>query len=403
MAERDQPQLPRAVAALLDVGVALARQAPSARIAIARAGDVLDGAALPDRMAAALEREVTEARAATCVPLAMRDVERQLREAWGRAPGKVLDDLEAEPLAITPSGQVHRAELDGAAVAVKLRRPGLERQVRADLALLDALGPPLRAAFGRLDAGAVLRDVREQVLDELDLEHEAGQQRRIARALRAVDGVSAPRVHLELAAPDVLVADLAPGRTLAAGARLADPGAAARALVRAFRAAVLDAGLAPVDPRATHVVVAGDGTLALLGLGVARPVDRERARRGLDALVALADDDADVFAAVAVEQEILDEDTARAATALLREVAGELLGDAPARLDADALRPAVVRALRAAPELHAQAGAAAPRPEDLALGRMLGQLVALLGRIGATERWATLAAGGPEVSRPAVG
>ena len=64
-------------------------------------------------------------RAAT--PIAFKEVERILRErAWGQfaRQGALMTSSE-EPLAVTPAAQVHRAELDGAAVAVKVRRPGL--------------------------------------------------------------------------------------------------------------------------------------------------------------------------------------------------------------------------------------------------------------------------------------
>ena len=384
--------LPPALSALVDVGVALVRRAPSARIAIARAGDLFD----PDDLTPALREivvaEVEAARDATCVELRPKEVERLLREAWGRPPGKVLDALEPEPLAVRPAAQVHRAELDGSPVAVKVRRPGVERAVRNDLALLDAVAAPLRAAFPNLDAGAVLRDARESVLDELDLEHEASQQRRIARALREVQGVTVPRPHLELAQGGVLVTDFVEGTTLADGARPPDAGAAARALVEAFRAAALGAGLAPVDPRATHVIVRPDGSLALLGVGVARPVDRERAATALDALQALADDDAERFTSVVAGSGILPAGEAREAHAILREVLGELL-DAPATLDAPALLALGDRAAAAAADLAALAAVGSPRTEDLALGRMLGQLVALLARLGASEDWVALSGG----------
>ncbi|HEV2812229.1 MAG TPA: AarF/UbiB family protein, partial [Solirubrobacteraceae bacterium] len=259
--------LPPALRTLVDVGLGLVPRAPSARIAIVRAGGILDPAALPPDLREVVERELAEAREAVCEELPRRDVERILRDAWGRPPGKVLDDLDADPLAIRPAAQVHRAELDGTSVAVKVRRPGVERAVRNDLALLDALAGPLRAAFPHLDATTVLRDLRELTLDELDFEHEASQQRRVARALRGIDGIEVPRPHLELCESEVLVSDLLDGTTLADGGRAADPGAAARTLVAAFRAAALDAGLAPIDPRPSHVLVRADGSLGLLGAG----------------------------------------------------------------------------------------------------------------------------------------
>jgi predicted unusual protein kinase regulating ubiquinone biosynthesis (AarF/ABC1/UbiB family) len=390
--------LPPALRTLVDTGMTLARQAPSARIAIVRAGGVLDPEALPPELRDAVEREVAAAREAACQPLSKRDVEGILRDAWGRPPGKVLDELDPEPLAVRPAAQVHRGELDGEPVAIKVRRPGVERGVRNDLALLDALAGPLRAAFPNLDAAALLRDAREQALDELDFEHEASQQRRVARAVRAVDGVTVPRPHLELSEADVLVSDLLDGETLASGARPPDAGAAARALVGAFRTVALDAGLAIVDPRATHVLVLGDGSLGLLGAGVARPIDRDRAATALDALDALGAGDEAAFAGAVAAAGLLTDDRAREAHGLLRDVLAPFL-QGPAKLDTAALLELGDRAGRAFSPALALATAAAPQPQDLALGRMLGQLVAVLARLGATEDWPAVARGDAEASR----
>ena len=382
-------QLPPALNALVEVGLGLARRAPSARLAIARAGDILEPEALTPAVREVLEREVETAKASVCVPLDPTEVEQILKAAWGGAPGKVLDEFDPEPLAIRPASQVHRGQYDGTPIVIKVRRPGVERSVRNDLALLDAVAVPLRAAFPRLDAAAILRDAREQALDELDFEHEASTQRRVARAVRGVEGATVPRPVLDLSTPDVLVSEHAEGTTLADGGRPVDPGAAARALVAAFRASAIDAGLAPVDLRATHVVVDPDGELALLGMGTARPVDRDRAARALDVLEALADGDADAFGEHVAASGVLGAGEASAAHPVLREVAGPLI-DGPATLDATAIRELGVRAWQAAPALAGLASAAAPHPEDLALGRMLGQLVAVLSRLGAREDWVTL-------------
>jgi len=383
--------LPPALAALGDAALALARRAPSSRIAIVRAGGVLEPEALRPDTREAVEREVAAARASVCVALPARDVEGILEGVWGQGPGTVLDRFDAQPVALTPAAQLHRGAWDGREVAVKVRRPGVERSVRTDLALLDVLAVPLTAAFPRLDAGAVLRAAREQALDELDFEHEASAQRRLARALRGVPGVAAPAPVLELCAAEVLVAEWAPGATLAGGARPDDAPAAARALVAGFRAAVLEAGLAPVDLRASHVVVDGPD-LALLGLGVARPVDRARAQQAVDAFAAVAGDDRGAFVDALVAMDLLEEDAAAEAFGIARRVLGDLLAG-PVRLDAAALRDLFARTAGEAAALVRVATAAAPQPEDLALARSLAQLVAVLSRLRATEDWAALVTG----------
>jgi hypothetical protein len=123
-------------------------------------------------------------------------------------------------------------------------------------------------------------------------------------------------------------------------------------------------------------------------------VDRERAALALDALAALADDDATAFATVVAGAGLLPEDAARDAHPALRDVLGDFLAG-PTTLDAPALVAFNERAAAATQQLASLAMAAAPRPQDLALARMLGQLVAVLARLGATLDWVGLARAEP--------
>jgi hypothetical protein len=385
------PELPPAVRVLLETGWALASRAPSARVGLARAAALVDPESLPAAIRDPVVRELEAARSAACEPLASRTVERALKEAWGRPPGKVLDELDPEPLAVRAAAQTHRGVVDGAPVAVRVRRPGLDRSVRADLALLDALIAPLSAVLPKADARTLLRAVREQALDELDFEHEASNHRRVARALRDVDGITVPRAHGELCAEAVFVADLLEGGTLAQGARPSDPDAAARALVAAHVAAARDAGVALLDARPGHVVVLAGGGIGLLGAGLARAVDRSRVELALAALAALRADDATAFAGSVSAAGVLAEQAALTAHGLARCALGPLVAG-PARLDASALREAALSGAGVATDAFALVPEAQPHPDDLWLGRAAGQLVATLARLEATADWPALVA-----------
>jgi ubiquinone biosynthesis protein len=192
---------------------------------------------------------------------------------------KRFDELDPEPIATRAAAQTHRGVADGAPVAIRIRRPGVDRMVRGDLALLDALALPLATALPQVDAGALLRSVREQVLDDLDFEHEASVHRRAARLLRAVDGLVVPAVHADRCTEDVFVTDLLP-----AGA--GSHSDVARVLVDAHRTAAA-AGLLLLDPRPGHVLALPDGRLGLLGVGQARPVDAARATAAFDGEITL--------------------------------------------------------------------------------------------------------------------
>jgi predicted unusual protein kinase regulating ubiquinone biosynthesis (AarF/ABC1/UbiB family) len=391
--------VPPALRALAEAGWSLASRAPSARVGLARAAGFVDRDALPGAIREPVMRELETARAAACEPLAARTVERALKDAWGRAPDKVLDDFDSEPLAVRAAAQTHRGVAGGRAVAIRVRRPGLARSLRADLALLDTLAAPLRAALPRADARALLRAVREQALDEADFEHEASTHRRVARVLRDVEGLVVPRVHGELCSEGVFVADLLDGETLADGARPQDPNAAARTLVAAHVVAAR-AGLALLDARPGHVIVLGPtayggvcpgGGVGLLGAGLARPVGRDRVALALAALAALRGDDAGAFAAAVAGAGVLPAADAESAHRLARTALGPL-ASGRATLDASALRAVLVQAADAAELAFALVPKAAPHPDDVWLGRAAGQLVATLARLGAGADWPALVA-----------
>ena len=382
--------VPPALRALLETAALLARRSSTAQVAIARAAALVDPGALPPSLREPLSRELDAAVSQACRPLARKDVEKALRAAWRKPPGKILDDLDlGEPLAVRPASQVHRAAYEGRPVAVKVQRPGLAAATRNDLALLDALAVPLRAVAPGIDAGAILREVREATLDELDLEHEASMQRSVARALRGVEGLTIPKAHGELAAPGVLVTDLLEGPSLA-HAVPDEPAAVGRTLVQAHLVAARDAGLALTDPRPGHVILRAAGGIGLLGAGLARPVNRDRVGAALAAARALVAGDAPAFAAaVAGDLGVLPAQDARRALPLLRDVAGDLLCR-PARLDAAALGAAAERALDRVRPLSALAARATPQPSDLWPVRGAGQLTGVLARLAVTEDWASL-------------
>lgn len=386
----DRVTLPPAVRSLVEAGGALVRRSSSGRFALGRLADLVPEDAVPPELAAWPPR-LARTRAEVATPLSAKDVEKALKGAWGRPAGKVLEDLEREPVAVTPAAQVHRATRadDGAAVAVKVLRPGLAGAVRNDLALLDVLAGPLGAVFGAMDAGAILREVRETALDELDLEHEASTQRTVRRALRGVDGLVVPAPDSELSASGVLVTEWLEGPTLASGAQPGDPAAVARTLVEAHVAAAR-AGLVLTDPRPGHVVLLDGGGVGLLGAGVARGADKARVAAFLDALGAFRAEDQDGFAAIVADRLALlptgDAIKAYGLAAVLLQ--GLLSGEA--RLDGPALAAIASRALEHLGAGLSLAATVTPSPADLALARSLGQLAGVLSRLGATEDWGGL-------------
>lgn len=373
--------------ALLNVGLGLARRAPSGRLLLARIADSIDLEWIPrpwgDEIAGELEAALAEAGE----PLSGRDVHRVLRDAWGCAPQDELDDLDTDPVAVTPGAQVHRGLMDGEAVAVKVLRPGLAGSVRQDLALLELLAAPLGSAFPGVDPGAVTGEFRERVLEELDLEHEAEVQRRFHRALRGHPFLSVPAPIMRLCHESVLVSEWADGVSLWDAP---DADVAAARLIAFGVGAPVSIGVSHADLHPDNVVVRPDGGLVILDFGATRRVDRERAAAAVEVLDAVVGGDGAALGAAMASLGWLPAEHGPAAAQLARHALGELGEPGRARLDGAAVVAARLRALQR-PELIGELLlAGSPPPEDLWPARGFAVMMATIARVGATGDWPAL-------------
>ncbi|HET8977552.1 MAG TPA: AarF/ABC1/UbiB kinase family protein [Solirubrobacteraceae bacterium] len=377
----------RRIDALIQVGLRLARSAPSGRVLLARIAGAIDLAWVPRPWGDEIVAELASARAAASVPLSRKTIERALRDAWGtRATGE-LDDLDPDPVAVTPTSQVHRGVLGDAPVAVKVLRPGLARVVRKDLGLLDALLVPLGAAFPALDARATLHEFRGHVLDELDLEQEATAQRRFHRGLHGHPSLMAPAPVMRLARDGVLVSEWVEGVPLCDAP---DPDQAAARLVQ-FALGAASVGIVHADLDPENVLVLPDGRLGILDFGAWCDVDRERVALSAGALDAFLAEDVEAFAAALERLGWLPASHGDRALDLIAQVLDGLAGPGPARLDSDELLAARDRLSERPKAITELILCGALPPHDLWLARSIAQLYGTIARLGATGDWAQLA------------
>jgi tRNA A-37 threonylcarbamoyl transferase component Bud32 len=372
--------------ALLAVAMRLARTAPSGRIALARLAGAIELEWIPLPWGREIVAELEAAAASIPQPLERKRVHEILERAWGTKPADELDALEDEPAAVTPISQVHRGVLDGETVAVKVLRPGLAASVRQDLSVLEGLLAPLGAAFPALDAAAILREVRQRVQDELDLEQEATMQRRFHRALRNHPSLHVPAPVSRLAHENVLVSEWIDGVPFAQAPNRDQASATLVAFaIGAAREGVVHADLLPDD-----VIVTGDGKLGILDFGASATIDRARTELIATAVDAFAQDDESAFGDALSALDALDREHAPIALSLLRTALGELGGETPARLDSAAIVAARDRLLGCGDQIARLVAVGRLAPEDLWPLRGAATLFATIARVGATAPWREL-------------
>ena len=97
-------------------------------------------------------------------------------------------------------------------MAVKIQYPGIADALESDMANAGMLVRLARVLAPGLDAKAVASELRERVLEELDYEFEAQNQRNFARAYEGHPFIFVPKVHSRLSRRRVLVSDYVEGR-----------------------------------------------------------------------------------------------------------------------------------------------------------------------------------------------
>jgi ABC1 atypical kinase-like domain len=372
---------------LVQVGLRIARSAKNGRIVLARTADAIDSGWIPRPWGDDIAAELELARAKAREQIEPKRIEQALRAAWGGKPTDELDELELEPAAVTPTAQVHRGVLDGEPVAVKVLRPGIAAGIRQDLVLLEGLLPPLRSAFPAIDARRLLDEVRERVLDELDLEAEATTQRRFHRGLRDHPFLTVPAPVTRLSREGVMVSAWIDGVPID---RAPDADQAARRLL-VFALGAARSGVVHADLRPDDVLVQADGRVAILDFGATRTVQPERVAASLVAVEAFAADDEGAFATAVQQLGWLSATDAPTAFGLARRALGELAGPGPAWLDSGAVVAARDRLFDQPAAIVELILAGVLPPEDLWPARGVAQLFGTIARVGATGDWLELA------------
>jgi ubiquinone biosynthesis protein len=207
--------------------------------------------------------------------------------------------IDPEPLATASIAQIHTALLtSGREAIVKVRRPGIERQIDLDLALMRSTAEMLESRSERaqlLQARALADELEVHLRAELDFVEEANNAELVAGFLRDYDDLVVPAVIHPYVTQKVLVLERIDGRKVDARHGLAAERAheLAREFFRAYVQQVTVAGVYHADPHRGNVLLTTDGRLALVDFGLLGRLDDDTRRTLALLLLAVAQNRAD--------------------------------------------------------------------------------------------------------------
>ncbi|KVW94353.1 ABC1 kinase family protein [Thiobacillus denitrificans] len=210
-------------------------------------------------------------------------------------PGEVFAEFNPLPLAAASIAQVHRATLkDGTPVVVKIRRPGIEDVIRADLRILDHAAKLLESEIPdarRYDPVHIVSQFRRSLNRELDLAKEARNIDQFARRFADDPLVKIPRVYWEFTNDRVNVqeeivgmAGVAPDKLRASGL---DPKLLAARGADTVLRMVLEHGYFHADPHPGNILFLPENRIGIIDFGMVGMLTHHRRDQIVDMLHAL--------------------------------------------------------------------------------------------------------------------
>jgi len=168
---------------------------------------------------------------------------------------------------------VHRAIThDGRAVAVKVQYPGIAETIAADLRNVALLRRMLRVTAPSQDVDALLAELRERVLEELDYRREADNQRFFAAYYDGHPTITVPAIVDELSTRRVVTSELADGARFAelASWPQAERDLAAETIYRFVFRSLYELYAFNGDPHPGNYLFHGGGRVTFLDFGLVR-------------------------------------------------------------------------------------------------------------------------------------
>jgi predicted unusual protein kinase regulating ubiquinone biosynthesis (AarF/ABC1/UbiB family) len=207
-------------------------------------------------------------------------------------------EIDHEAFAAASIGQVHKAELlDGRRVAVKIQYPGIAEAMEADLRNAGTIVRLARAIAPGLDAKAIAEEIRERMMEELDYEYEAQNQRIFSRAYREHPFIYVPEVVTRISRRRVLVTELVEGIGFDAIKELPheERSRFGEIVFRGSFGSIYHLQQFNADPHPGNYILMDDGRVAFLDFGMTKKMDREQILLEQRAFDAASRDDPEAF------------------------------------------------------------------------------------------------------------
>ncbi len=215
-------------------------------------------------------------------PCPFSEIKRQIENELGERLENIFLEFEETPIASASIGQVHKAVLkDGRKVAVKVQKPGVEKQIREDLEIIGEIVEQVSGRVEiarRIDIASFYDEFSYIIRGELDYIREARNAETFRENFKEDGDVYIPEVYWEFTTRKVLTMEYVEGIKIDDVEELKKRGYSLRSIagkgVDIFMRMIFRDGFFHGDPHPGNFFVREDGSIALLDFGMVGIIDK---------------------------------------------------------------------------------------------------------------------------------
>lgn len=215
---------------------------------------------------------------------------------------EAYEEFDTDPISGASLGQVYKARVNGDPVAVKVRRPGIEALVEADLRVVRWSLPVLMRFVDEtrsFSLETLADEFAKTIRQEMDYAREARMLNEIRENFADDDTVKIPNVLESHSTERVLTMEYVGGTKITNLKELDEKGLdrsqLAERLQRVYLQMIIEDGVFHADPHPGNLAVADDGTLIFYDFGMSGYVDPFIQERILEFYTAVARQDIDAI------------------------------------------------------------------------------------------------------------
>ena len=241
---------------------------------------------------------------------------------------ETFETFDSEAISGASLGQVYIARADGRKVAVKVRRPGIEPLVEADLRVVRWSLPLLMRFVGdarSFSLETIADEFEKTIREEMDYERERRMLVEIRENFAGNDRVRVPDAIPELSSDRVLTMEYVEGTKISEIDDLDGLGIdrtdLAETLQQTYLKMIVQDGVFHADPHPGNLAVADDGTLVFYDFGMSGYVDSFIQEKIIEFYMAVAAQDTDAILDTLIEMGTLSPDADREVMSNIMELA----------------------------------------------------------------------------------